>query len=175
VVRINQEYPNIGVQISQETEFDHREHEPLYTTLANADGSWKIENVTKGEYNVVAEKDSFGWRYDVDKSFQVNTHIHLKKQRIFEGSYSGANIEINNEFVIVNENTIINETTDLTFKGKNYIIFNNNKKLEIYGDLAIQEDAKLLFFLSDTASIAKIEFKNIQELNLKTFMSSILN
>ena len=52
LVRINQEYPNIGVQISQETEFDHREHEPLYTTLTNADGSWKIENVTKGEYNL---------------------------------------------------------------------------------------------------------------------------
>lgn len=41
LVRINKEYPNIGVQISQETEFDHREHTPLYTTTTKADGSWE--------------------------------------------------------------------------------------------------------------------------------------
>ncbi len=29
LVRINQDYPNIGVQISQETEFDHREQNKI--------------------------------------------------------------------------------------------------------------------------------------------------
>ncbi|MFC2088720.1 hypothetical protein ACFLSX_03885, partial [Calditrichota bacterium] len=51
LVRINQQYPNIGVQISQETEFDHREHTPSYSTTSNANGVWKIENVTPGTYN----------------------------------------------------------------------------------------------------------------------------
>lgn len=56
LVRINQQYPQIGVQISQETEFDHREHSPSYSTSTNA---LKIEDVTPGTYNVIAEKDSY--------------------------------------------------------------------------------------------------------------------
>jgi hypothetical protein len=44
LVRINQEHPNIGVHISQETEFDHREHKPIYITYCNSDGSWKLSH-----------------------------------------------------------------------------------------------------------------------------------
>jgi hypothetical protein len=43
LVRINQEYPNIGVQISQETEFNHRRHEPLHTTQTKTGVSEEIE------------------------------------------------------------------------------------------------------------------------------------
>lgn len=79
---LNQQYPQIGVQISQETEFDHRSpreidsngikepvidklfhrgrHTPSYSTTTNSSGTWRIEDVVPGTYNVVAEKDSFG-------------------------------------------------------------------------------------------------------------------
>ena len=43
LVRIIKQYPNIGVQISQETEFYHREQTPVYTTYTNKDGKWKIK------------------------------------------------------------------------------------------------------------------------------------
>ena len=75
LVLINQQYPNIGVQISQETEFDHREHNSLYTTTTNAEGAWKIESVDPGNYLVVAEKDSFGWRYNFTMDYDKNEFI----------------------------------------------------------------------------------------------------
>ena len=49
--RINQQYPQIGVQIpshrdKQETEFDHRKHSASYSTKTNTNGVWEIEVIT---------------------------------------------------------------------------------------------------------------------------------
>lgn len=63
IAAINQQYPNIGVKISQETEFDHREGTAAYSATTNAAGEWSIGNVAKGTYHLVAQKSSFGWRY----------------------------------------------------------------------------------------------------------------
>ena len=54
LVRINKQYPNIGIQVFQETEFNHREQTPVYTTTTNKDGKWEIKDVDKDNYNIVA-------------------------------------------------------------------------------------------------------------------------
>ncbi len=64
LARINQQYPNIGVwhkatssgQISQETEFNHRAHTPVATTVSDIDGNWRIGNVKSGEHHIVVSK-----------------------------------------------------------------------------------------------------------------------
>lgn len=63
IAAINQQYPNIGVKISQETEFDHRAQTAAYSAATNAAGEWSIGNVAKGVYNLAAQKSGFGWRY----------------------------------------------------------------------------------------------------------------
>jgi hypothetical protein len=37
----------VGVPISQQTEFDHRLAEPVYTTKTKADGSFQLKDVEK--------------------------------------------------------------------------------------------------------------------------------
>jgi len=63
IVRINQEYPQIGVQISQETEFDHRLQNPVRVVTTDPDGSYSFDKVTLGTYNLVALKPGWGVRY----------------------------------------------------------------------------------------------------------------
>ncbi len=63
IVSINQEYPHIGVIINQHTEFDHRLQEPVKYTETDAEGYFKIKKIPTGKYNVVAIKDSFGFKY----------------------------------------------------------------------------------------------------------------
>jgi len=71
ILRHNREYPNVGFPISQATEFacppgvwrDHRLGEVVAVSKTNSDGSFKIENMLKGEYNFVALKQCFGWNY----------------------------------------------------------------------------------------------------------------
>jgi hypothetical protein len=47
VVRLQKEFPFVGVQISQQTEFDHRLAEAVYTTKTRADGSFHFSEVEK--------------------------------------------------------------------------------------------------------------------------------
>jgi hypothetical protein len=63
VVRMQKEFPFVGVPISQQTEFDHRLTEAVYTTETEADGSFHFSDVEKNTYNLVAFKNGYGWRY----------------------------------------------------------------------------------------------------------------
>lgn len=73
ITRINQEYPQIGVPISQETEFDYRLATPVASATTHADGKFSLDDIQQGRYNIVISKDGWGpvVRYDVsvnDKS-----------------------------------------------------------------------------------------------------------
>lgn len=63
IVRINREYPSIGVQISQETEFDHRKAALVKQTTTNAEGKFTISDIPEGSYNLLAMKSGWGYRY----------------------------------------------------------------------------------------------------------------
>jgi hypothetical protein len=63
LVRINQQYPQIGVQITQETEFDHRNFNPLKVVTTDAEGKFSFPSLTAGNYNVVLWKTDWGIRY----------------------------------------------------------------------------------------------------------------
>ncbi|MDD3123836.1 MAG: hypothetical protein PHC62_10080 [Candidatus Izemoplasmatales bacterium] len=64
IVRINRDYPQIGIKITQHTEFDHLFQTPVAYTETSADGSFSLQNLTPNtQYNLVALKDGWGWRY----------------------------------------------------------------------------------------------------------------
>lgn len=94
IVRINQEYPNIGVQISQETEFDHRLQSPLSVTTTNAGGDFKFYKVVQGTYNLVMMKQGWGVRYlygvpvnEEGKNSNILTQlVELYPEKIYSGS-----------------------------------------------------------------------------------------
>src|SRR4030066_92417 len=57
VVRLQKEFPYVGIPISQQTEFDHRLAEPVYQTKTKADGFFKLSKVDESTYNLVAFRD----------------------------------------------------------------------------------------------------------------------
>jgi len=63
ITRINQEYPHIGVIITQHTEFDHRLQSSVKTTTTEADGSFELTKIPTGTYNLIAMKAGFGFKY----------------------------------------------------------------------------------------------------------------
>jgi len=63
IVRINQEYPNIGIQINQETEFEHRISNPLLITTTNSEGCFRMKEIRIGNYNLVIMKQGWGYKY----------------------------------------------------------------------------------------------------------------
>jgi len=127
LVRINQQYPQIGLQISQETEFDHREHDPVYSTQSGSDGSWKIESVTPGTYHAVAEKDSFGWRYALDQSGNSINFGQLAAARFLSGLVA-ENINLAEGQQLVVETDVVLDG-NLTLNDANTILLRSDRKL----------------------------------------------
>jgi len=114
LVRINQQYPNIGVKISQETEFDHREQTASYSTTTNANGDWSIEKVEKGNYNVVIIKEDYGEKYFLDYSLQDNRTIpETGLNRIIilnQGQYNNYNFQSGVHYRITSNSIFTNPT-----------------------------------------------------------------
>lgn len=63
LARINQEHPGIGIIMDQAWTFDHREHTPAKTVITSVDGSFKLENIKPGRYNLVVYKNEWGVKY----------------------------------------------------------------------------------------------------------------
>jgi len=59
IIRINNQYSQIGVQINQETKFDHRYQETVIKNLTNAVGSFKLEDIMKNinEINIISNRN----------------------------------------------------------------------------------------------------------------------
>ncbi|TVL96079.1 MAG: hypothetical protein CV087_23930, partial [Candidatus Brocadia sp. WS118] len=114
LVAINQQYPNIGVQISQETEFDHQEETASYNTTTNANGEWSIENVQSGTFHIVITKEGYGWEYlignVIDQSKSLNT-VGLNKSVILnQAQYNSYNFQ-SGVYYIIASNSIFNNPT----------------------------------------------------------------
>jgi len=60
---VNLSHPNLGVIITQQTEFDHRLQNPYKTTLSAPNGSFTLKGIKPGSYNLVLMKQGWGVRY----------------------------------------------------------------------------------------------------------------
>ena len=176
LLRINEQYPHIGVQISQETEFDHlsngqtgREHEPLYTTTSKADGSWAIKNVEKGEYNVVVEKKGFGRTIRYEQSIdseKTGPAFALKPMVTLSGVYNQAYV-FDNQFIEVSGDAVFETGSTVQFKGECIIHFKGAYSLTIKGGFSRESGSVIRLFADDLTSDAKWEFLSQADLTLE--------
>lgn len=73
LARLNNSYPNIGVIVNQETEFDHRKHAPVAKVEPNEYGEFQFDNLEQGSYNLVFISDSLSIRYIYDVPCKYNS------------------------------------------------------------------------------------------------------
>ena len=139
IVAINQEYPNIGVQISQATEFDHRLETPVKSTTTNAAGAWEIADVEPGTYNVVAEKAGYGWRYVVEQGGEESIlQLELKAEIVVGGVATGNVVWEEGQHVIVQADYEIPDGFGLSIGPGVTIRMGANRSLTINGTIDLQ-------------------------------------
>ena len=131
LLRVNQQYPNIGIQISQEIAFDYRKQTAVKSNTSNTGGSWKIAGVKAGTYHIVAEKDGFGWEIVYNKQ-SGSTHFELNKEVILT-SMTGSEytFESGKTYVIKNQDVFLLDMNSLNFEAGSKIVFTSNNDLNI--------------------------------------------
>jgi len=97
----NTKWPHIGVIINQHTEFDHRFGTLVKTGETDASGYFEINDIPTGNYNVVAIKDGFGFKYiyEISISDGDNSLSNLMKRSPLNDCFeeTDRNSEMNSE------------------------------------------------------------------------------
>ncbi|MBC8461948.1 MAG: MBL fold metallo-hydrolase, partial [Deltaproteobacteria bacterium] len=151
MVAINQEYPNIGVIISQRTEFDHRSHYPEYETTTEQNGNFSLENIPYNDYIVVCEKSGFGYHYIFYLSLSTNNYelqtVNLLAERQVSGTLTENTTWESGRHYIVTSDVEVPEAVTLTIEPGAVIRFSTDPsgdgfyKLKVRGTLIAVGDS----------------------------------
>jgi hypothetical protein len=168
IVSINQKYPQIGIQINQHTEFDHRLQSPLYQTTTNSSGNFTFENVPVGEYNIVAIKDDFGFRYITEFSINDGDN-HLHSIELYEEVqiYNGEIIEdieiLPYHHLVLGIDTNVAPPVNFVIHPNAVVRIAPNSSLSIYGSLKMQGKQDSMFWITtnDGFSEEMIHYDNL--------------
>jgi len=117
IVRINNEYPHIGVIINQHTEFDHRFQSPVKFTETDIEGNFLIKKIPVGEYNIIALKDSFGFKYIYEFDIEKGDNELTPQPPLFnliEGELKGvySSLRTDADITLYEEQSLSGDITD---------------------------------------------------------------
>lgn len=141
LVRINNEYPQIGIPISQETEFDHRNYNPVTKVTTDAAGQFQISKISVGDYNLVFMKESWGVRYIFGVSVNSGAKVDIGEQPLYPTTYLAASV-----------------LQDITFRSQHHYLVNQdcsimgNAVIEAQALISIAPTCNLRFYGNVTAA-----------------------
>ncbi|MBW6516854.1 MAG: right-handed parallel beta-helix repeat-containing protein, partial [Candidatus Cloacimonetes bacterium] len=146
IASINRDYPHIGVQISQVTEFDHRSHYPIASGLTDVNGSFEIKDIASGTYNFVARKEGWGFIYkhnvDIEKgTTNISTYnepIFLYPEVLIVNNVFEEMILESNRHYIFEENTVFHNGSHLVIKPGTVLRINPLRSITIMGGLTAE-------------------------------------
>jgi len=116
IVEANQNWPHIGVIINQHTEFDHRFGTLVKTGETDASGYFEITDIPTGVYNIVAIKDSFGFRYIYEISISAGDNSITEKRKKEKVKSKKADNDEDSSFNLLPLSFNLNKSrADLTF------------------------------------------------------------
>ncbi len=168
LTNLNKQYPGVGIELTQRTEFYWREHEPAYQTTTDASGHWKIAGVEAGTYHLVVNKEGYGWRVLYDTDARNETTITMKKALIWQGTYTEPVTVPENSFVQVTGNTVFEQGLSvepgvvIEFKNKENTTPQEKIKITIYGNLKINgtTDHPVYIVADDSSNYNNIEIND---------------
>ena len=172
IVEINNEYdhPLIGVIINQHTEFDHRFGNLIKSTTTNASGHFNINDIPTGKYNVVAIKDSFGFKYmyeinvskgdnELSENIALYEEHHLNQEDITEDWI----FQTDHHYIIGSEeeNSInFAPDTNLEIQPGAVVRINPEVDLTIHGTLTAQGEENNMFWVTSNDGFSQDPIPN---------------
>jgi hypothetical protein len=153
IVRINNQYPQIGVHINQHTEFDHRLQSPIKTTETLADGSFAVKRIPTGIYNLVAIKDGWGFRHMyeievIEGESDLSDIIPLYEEIHISGDIFDNIVVATDHHLIIGDETDFIPGSSLTICPGAVIRINPGVDITIHGSLIAQGEDNNMFWVT---------------------------
>ena len=132
----------MGTTLNQAFYFDHRTQQPVYRTQTDKSGHFKLEKIKAGNYNLVAYKNGYGWKY-ITKVAAANVEpVNIKlypEIQISENITDYAVWEADRHYIITKDITLAENATLIVDRGA-VIRFSPLASLTISGDLEVNGD-----------------------------------
>jgi hypothetical protein len=143
LVRINQQYPQIGVQITQETEFDHRNFNPLKVVTTDSEGKFNFPSLTAGNYNLVLWKTDWGIRYLCSVRAEEKENNNLGTIELYPATSYNSTI-VSEPTIFKSDHsyfvlTDVNFMSSVEFQPRTQIFINPAAMLKFYGAITTPE------------------------------------
>lgn len=167
VTRLRRDYKDVGCDISDATEFDHRFYgQPLAEGRTNAKGEFSIAGLSAGPYHVSITHPQYSWRYIQRSSGNMG---EVKTNPIIEikGLISGNKVwDQSGQDYVVTENATFNGNT-LAIKAGVRLRLRNQRKITIQGGSLIIEGTlnNPVWITSDSDSSIKNFYAGMQLYN----------
>ena len=166
LVRLNTRYPTIGMKITQKTEFDHREYNPLSSSVTSAEGTFSISSIPEGVYNIAVYKEGWGFRYFCNFVIQQgsnslnseaenqNGNVQLYRDVVLSGYYTSGLYNYNSRHhVVIEDDVFFLEGSDVTFAPATVIRVNPYKKITFLGSVQMQGESDSLITITSNDGI----------------------
>ncbi len=157
VMRLRRDYKDVGCDISDATEFDHRFYgKPLAEGKTNTNGEFSLGGINGGVYHISITHPKYSWRY-IYQSNGTLGEIRTRPIKELKGLLLGDQIweESGQDYVITGNTTISGNS--LTIKKGVRIRLGNQRKLTILnGSVGIEGSINMpVWVTSDTDSSDK--------------------
>ncbi len=142
IVRLNANHPNIGIQISQETEFDHRLQKPVAVVETDASGAYSFKGINVGTYNLAVMSPQWAVHYAYNVSISEGNQsigdIELKRMIDVSGYIMEPFVFLGDRSYTVSESVYF--TQPVTIHTGSNIYVNSNTSVKFFSDLAVVQD-----------------------------------
>lgn len=165
IVRINSEYLSVGVNINQETEFDHRTQAPLYTTITDEAGGFSLSSIPGRIYNMVFYKEHFGWGYKYGVDINSYHEYTLYGEIVLDQPYYDYVNVPDRRHAIVAESTTINR---MDLGASSWVRLNTNSRLSFLSNISTNVSNFAYIVSNDTIGTGgSITFNSVADLSLR--------
>ncbi len=164
ILSVNQSYPNLGFALEDHHIFDHREYQPLYSTMTLMDGSFTLHDVIYNKYIMAAVKDGYSPYYVFDlyvDSPEVGAtklpYLQIVQTEIVPQTVAG-------NFVF-QSGTTYQTIGDVTFLPGSVVVFMENSKLLVSAGAGITFHGRVIIDGSVSSPVRILSGSGIENVN----------
>jgi nitrous oxidase accessory protein NosD len=170
-ININNKYTNIGLPVTQKTEFLWWDAQPKYQTTTGSDGKWKIEGVKDAKYHIAAEKAGYGVSIHYADDPEPGTVINLNEIITLTSEITGTVEYPEDSYIVISGIVTIGSTGTLKLNAGTIVVFENNSRLVCKGTLITNgTQQKPILFTSLENNNARLELSQVQQLTLSNIV-----
>lgn len=144
VTGINNDYPQVAFQVTDQVCFDHRSYTPLATTTTNQEGFFEFGELPYNEYIIAYSKEGWGYNYvfgivlnQAEQNITTKSDMKLYPEQVIPSFISGAYTFETGKCYVANSNVVFGEAAQIDMQSNARILLGQNVKISSHGALTL--------------------------------------